>query len=81
MSLDGSDLRLGRAIHVFVNDAPLDEIVLFNHLFELLLGHEVVVLSVHFTFSGLSSGEGNAELEHVWVETEEEIDERSFSNA
>ena len=50
------DLGLGRSIHVTVNFRPFNELIVVDHLLELLFLDKVVIDSVDFTFPWSSRG-------------------------
>ena len=61
--LDLDDLRLCRTVHVRVNLAVLNELVICNHLLKSCMINEVVVSSIDFSFPRCSRSERDWEAE------------------
>ena len=79
--LNASNLRLGRAIHVLVNLLVLDEIVLVDHLAELILRHVEVIDTVFLALTHRARRVRNTESELAWIFIRQLVDESRFADA
>ncbi len=62
-----SDLCLLCAVVVRMYKAVLNEIIFLNLRFELIMSDKIIVYSIDFTSTWVSSSEGDTKAELLWV--------------